>query len=357
MYPHGDKEIIDFTPLDTVILFTEEEEEAEVEEDMNGFKKRQMDRPNGGFRRGYSQGNGIEAQQAITDRSQPDRQEENWSMPTNGERRENEIERHETSQAPPPNVPSPTEDRLFTDWNSVDSPRERVPQCNQSARSVEPNNTPTVNQTEQSVIDPAGNEAIGNILSDVMTIPSTHQQSGQVGTRFVDRETNTSEVEVRPQREEPRTDIMYSQDVQRPTSHGGLSSLEIDNVGGSPIRPCVTDIMPQLDGPTSVHARRRSKQEFVRRTATIPRGGYPDESDSDSHDNRRSRDEQRYSGRRRHYHDRDGRPPDRGNDQERGHLRSGRPPDRGPPDDRRPPDDPRTPDDRGPPDDGGPPEN
>ena len=32
-----------------------------------------MDRPNGGFRRGLSQGNGIEVQQAPTDRSQPDR--------------------------------------------------------------------------------------------------------------------------------------------------------------------------------------------------------------------------------------------------------------------------------------------
>ena len=35
MYLHGDKEIIDFTPLDTVIPSTEEE----VEEDENGFKK------------------------------------------------------------------------------------------------------------------------------------------------------------------------------------------------------------------------------------------------------------------------------------------------------------------------------
>ena len=35
MYLHGDKEIIDFTPLDMVILSTEEE----VEEDENGFRK------------------------------------------------------------------------------------------------------------------------------------------------------------------------------------------------------------------------------------------------------------------------------------------------------------------------------
>ena len=37
----GDKEIIDFTPIDMVIPFMEEEvgEEVEVEEDENGFKK------------------------------------------------------------------------------------------------------------------------------------------------------------------------------------------------------------------------------------------------------------------------------------------------------------------------------
>ena len=41
MYLHGDKEIIDFTPLDMVIPSTEEEveEEVEMEEDENGFKK------------------------------------------------------------------------------------------------------------------------------------------------------------------------------------------------------------------------------------------------------------------------------------------------------------------------------
>ena len=71
------------------------------------LQERQMDRPNGGFRRGYSQGNGIEAQQAPTDRSQPDRHEEEWSMPANVERMENETERHEISQVPPPNVPLP----------------------------------------------------------------------------------------------------------------------------------------------------------------------------------------------------------------------------------------------------------
>ena len=41
MYPPGDKEIIDFTPLNMVILSIEEEveEEVEVEEEENGFSK------------------------------------------------------------------------------------------------------------------------------------------------------------------------------------------------------------------------------------------------------------------------------------------------------------------------------
>ena len=39
MHLHGDKDIIDFTPLDMVIPSTEEEVEEEVEEDTNGFKK------------------------------------------------------------------------------------------------------------------------------------------------------------------------------------------------------------------------------------------------------------------------------------------------------------------------------
>ena len=95
-----------------------------------------MNRPNGGFGRGYSQGNGVRAQPPPTDRPQLDQQEDDWSIPTNQERRE-DTERHETSQAPPPNVPPPMEERLFTNWSSVDSPRERVTQCIQSARSVE----------------------------------------------------------------------------------------------------------------------------------------------------------------------------------------------------------------------------
>ena len=72
-----------------------------------------------------------------------------------------------------------------------------------------------------------------------MTIPSTCQQLSQVGTRFVDRETNTSEVEIRPQREEIRIDIKHthSKGVQVPTSYSNLSSHDIDIFGDSSAKP------------------------------------------------------------------------------------------------------------------------
>ena len=249
-----------------------------------------MDRSNGGFGRGYVQGNNTRAQQqAPTDRPQPATQEDEWSSPTNVERRDN-TERHQTSQVPPPAVPPPTEERLFTKWSSEDSPRGRVNQCNQSARSVESNRV--VNQTEQSTRDPEDNEVLRYVLSDVTTTPSTQIQISQVGARFIDRETNTSEVEIRPPREEGIIDIdhTHSRGVQVPSSHSALSSPDTNIIEGSLAKLCIPDIMLQLDGPVSVCARRRRRPvPKVRRKTTMLRGGYPDESDSDSHDNR-SRD-------------------------------------------------------------------
>ena len=89
----------------------------------------------------------------------------------------------------------------------------------------------------------------------------------------------------------------------------------------------------------------KTEQDTIQRTTVIPRGEYPDESDSDSHDNRRHHDGRRPSGRRR-YPDRSGRPLDRRDNHDRGYSRGGRPPDDGGPSD-----------DRGPPDDGEPSEN
>ena len=47
-----------------------------------------------------------------------------------------------------------------------------------------------------------------------------------------------------------------------PTSCSGTSSHETDIIGGSPVRTHTTDIIPQLDGPASVHTR-RLEQELI----------------------------------------------------------------------------------------------
>ena len=247
MYLHGDKEIIDFTPPQYGDPVYRGRGRGRGRQEWP--QERQMDRPNGGFGRGFSRGNGIEVQQAPTGRSQPDRQEEDWSIPTNVERRENDTERHDTPQAPPPNVPPPMEDRLFINWSSIDTPRERTSQCNTSARSTEQNRTQIDNQMEHPGIEPARIELRGNTLNDdVMTVPSTNQQLSQVDTRLIDRETNTSEVESRTQREETRINILSSdnnRDIQMLISHDGVSSYEADMIRGSPMRTHTTDIIPQ----------------------------------------------------------------------------------------------------------------
>ena len=204
-------------------------------------------------------------QQLQTGRTQQDKQEEEWSIPTNVERRENDVERHESLRVPPPPAPPPTEDRLFMDWSSMDSPRERTSQHDVSARNIELNISQPDNQIDQPGSEPARSEARGNTLGDVVTFPSTCQQPSQVGTRLIDRETNTSEVGVRTQREETRIDnvssngvlISNNRDTQIPTSHSGLSSHDTEITGGSHIRTHNTNMIPQLDGPTSVRTRRR----------------------------------------------------------------------------------------------------
>ena len=147
-----------------------------------------------------------------------------------------------------PAAPPPTEERLFTDWSSEDSPRERVNQQIQSARSIDSRRT--INQTEQTVREPGDDEVLQYVLSDVTTTPSAQIQINQVGARFIDRETNTSEVEIRPPREEARFDLdhTHSKGVQVPSSHSEFSSPDNNIIDSSIIRPHIPDIMTRLDG-------------------------------------------------------------------------------------------------------------
>ena len=125
---------------------------------------------NGGLGRGFSCGSGRDVNQVHTARIQQDRQEEDWSVPSNMERRKNAMERCESPRAPPT---PPSEDRLFMDWSSIGSPRERTEPQNDLVRDIVPNINQPDNQTVQPGSEPARIEVMGNTLSDVMTFPST----------------------------------------------------------------------------------------------------------------------------------------------------------------------------------------
>ena len=158
-----------------------------------------MKRTNGGLGRRFSHGNERGISQVHAVRTQQDRQEEEWSVPTNIERREDDVERCESSRAPP--TPPPSEDRLFTNWSSLDSHRVKTSPQNFSVQDTEQVINQPDNQTDQPGTEPVQVEVTGNTLNDDVTTLSTHQQPNQVGTRLIDMGTNTSDVEVRSQRD------------------------------------------------------------------------------------------------------------------------------------------------------------
>ena len=138
------------------------------------------------------------------DLNQQDREDE-WSVPPTDERRD-DVGRQHITQMSPPAAPPPTEERLFTNWSSEGSPRERASQQLQSARSIESRRT--LSQMELILREPRDDEVLGHVPDNVMIIPNTQVQTSQVGARLIDRETNTSSTGIGLPREEARTDII-----------------------------------------------------------------------------------------------------------------------------------------------------
>ena len=107
-------------------------------------------------------------------------------------------------------------------------------------------------------------------------------------------------METRLPREEVRTDRIYahSKGIQLPSSNSELSSHDMNIIEGPSVIPRIPDTMPQLDGLLSIHTIRKRPVPEMRRYTTMPGGSYPDDSESDSHDNG-SREGRRYPGRRK----------------------------------------------------------
>ena len=124
-----------------------------------------MERPNGGF----SSGNGhiVRSQQPVSiERPIPNRQDDEWSSPPPIDERRNGMERCQTETMSFPAAPPPTEERVFMDWSSEGSPRERSVQIIQTAQIVESQ------RTEPDIEEPEGEQAIRYGLSEMSTTPS-----------------------------------------------------------------------------------------------------------------------------------------------------------------------------------------
>ena len=176
-------------------------------------------------------------------------------------------------QRAPPTSP-PSEDRLFTDWSSLDSPQARITPQNASVRDIEQDINQPDNQTMQSGSEPAQIEATENALHDNVTSPSTRQQLDQVGARLIDMGTNTSDIEVRPQRDGarviesdgdnvqvscPYVDVILpsgmTEQMTMPHINLSISQYDPESLRGSHTRSHDTEIqetITQLDGPVSV---------------------------------------------------------------------------------------------------------
>ena len=123
-----------------------------------------MERSSGGLERGSSHGTGRGIDSVHTVNAQQDRQEEVWSVPPNTERREDDMERHESSRVPPTSLP--VETRSFTDWSSLDSPRVRTSPQIVSIQNTGHDIDQPDNQMVQPGLEPEHVGVMENIIND-----------------------------------------------------------------------------------------------------------------------------------------------------------------------------------------------
>ena len=87
------------------------------------------------------------------------------------ERRDDSPVRQETPQGTPP-TPAPSEDRLFTNWSSLESPHVRTSPQSVPTRETRPDIYQPISQITQSGSEPAQIGAMGNALHDDINISS-----------------------------------------------------------------------------------------------------------------------------------------------------------------------------------------
>ena len=97
-----------------------------------------------------------------------------------------------------PPTPPHSDERLFTDWSSLESPCAKTsPQSVPIGEMGQSINQPD-NQTTQPGSEPTEIGAMGNAPSDNVASPRICRQPDEVGVRMTDMGTNMSDVEARP---------------------------------------------------------------------------------------------------------------------------------------------------------------
>ena len=208
-----------------------------------------------------------------SENDQRDIQDENWSIPTNMEGR------NDTRQEPPgiPPAPSPSEGRL-TDWSSLGSPHARTSPHGTPNREIEQN----VNQPDQWATHPGSaptseEAARDHSQEEVIIPPRICQQSDEQSAQMIDMGTNTLNTEARSQRDgirtamesnvqvtQPLVDVILptgmSKQIQFPNINLSISGYNSETLRGSHERPQEpgrqeNSAIPQLDRLSTIPSR------------------------------------------------------------------------------------------------------
>ena len=156
----------------------------------------------------------------------------------------------------------------------------RTPPQSVPVEETGPNINQPDNQTIQPGLEPAQIGATRNALQDdiIVSSPGTCQQLDELGVRMMDMGTNTSDIEIRPQKDGtrvitldvntqaslPLVDVILpsggNEQVTMPHINLSISGYEPKSLGGSHIRTQDTGIQGnsmilQLDGPASILTR------------------------------------------------------------------------------------------------------
>ena len=216
-----------------------------------------------------------------SENDQRDRQDENWSMPTNMEERNNI---RQEPQGIAPGI-SPSEGR-FTNWSSLGSPHARTVPHDAPNREIEQSTNQPDQHIAQSGSVPMREEAArNNSQEEVIIPPRICQQPDEQSAQMIDTRTNTLNIEVRPQELRMQENLVIPQLDGLPTIPGRNQGETLENIrtgqnyphDGTYLQRMTTSNKREYLGDSSGDNRSyRSKRYPNQRGRPPDEGRYPD---------------------------------------------------------------------------------